>query len=286
MAQFDPRFARDTLLLLAEAAYIPDKTQLTLPPNYTVVGPISLDKPKLVASFAAAIKPRPSLLAALQASPDIFGWIFQDASMGTVVASFRGTSNLKDWATDFDFFPEPYRLVPDYGTVHQGFQLVYISLMASVKSLLQQAKPNCKRLILTGHSLGAALSVIAAPDILHNCGLSVAPEVQNFAGPRAAHSDFARAFDVEIDACFRVVNQWDIVPQLPPPLALFEHVGAAVRLDGGFTLDELVAHSMEKSYGPGLTKLLPPPGGPAIAPIAVSAISRSQPNAMLIGREP
>lgn len=83
----------------------------------------------------------------------------------------------------------------------------------------------------------------------------MAPEVQNFAGPRAGLLDYAKKFGAEIDTYFRVVNEWDIVPQLPPP-GIFEHVGTEVKVDGGFTLDELVAHSMEKSYGPGLLKLI------------------------------
>lgn len=141
-------------------------------------------------------------------------------------------------------------------------------------------------MILTGHSLGAALSERAAPDLLHNTDLGVLPEVQNFAGPRVGDSDFAGVFDMEIDTCFRVVNLWDIVPQVPPPLALFEHVGVAVKVDGGFTLDELVAHSLERSYGPGLEKLQSQPGGES-KPLAAAATAAFRfPNEMLIGREP
>ena len=120
---------------------------------------------------------------------------------------------------------------------------------------------------------------------MHNSGLSVSPEVHNFAGPRAGHHDFASLFDVEIDVCFRIVNLWDIVPQLPPPLALFEHVGMAVKVDGGFTLNELVAHSLEKSYGPGLQKLIPPPGALPKTITAMTNAAIAFPDEPLIGRE-
>ncbi len=106
--------------------------------------------------------------------------------------------------------------------------------------------------------------------------------MHNFAGPRAGHHDFASIFDVQIDVCFRVVNTWDIVPCLPPPLALFEHVGLAVHVDGGFTMNELVAHSMEKSYAPGLAKLIPQ----ATAQIKTAAAALSFSTDMMIGREP
>jgi predicted lipase len=255
MARFDPRFAHDTLLLLAEAAYIANPGELKLPANYAVVGQITVDQPRLAALFRATANPRANLLARVQATANAFGWVFQDVQAETVVVAFRGTSDLKDWKDDFDVLPEAYRPVENYGTVHQGFQLVYQSLADSVERLLEAAKLDSKRLILTGHSLGAALSELAAPDILHHSGLGVTPEVQNFAGPRVGLPDFAKAFSAEIGTCFRVVNEWDIVPQLPPP-GLFEHVGTEVKVDGGFTLDELVAHSMEKSYGPGLLKLI------------------------------
>jgi len=172
--------------------------------------------------------------------------------------------------------------VPNYGTVHKGFQAVYQVVRDSMLNEIRSANQTFTRLIVTGHSLGAALSELAAPDLLHNGGLAVVPEVQNFAGPRAGHHDFAGIFDVQIDTCFRVDNAWDIVPHLPPPLVLFEHVGAAVRVNGGFTLDELTAHGLEKSYGPALAKLAPQAGAPLkTASIAATSFA----DEMLIGRE-
>jgi triacylglycerol lipase len=194
-------------------------------------------------------------------------------------SAFRGTVSLGDWLHDFDFLSVPYEPVANYGTVHQGFQAVYQVVRESMLAEIHSADPKFTRLIVTGHSLGAALSELAAPDLLHNGGLAVVPEVQNFAGPRCGHHDFASSFDAQIGTCFRVVNAWDIVPHLPPPLALFEHVGAAARVNGGFTLDELTAHSMEKSYAPGLAKLVPQAG----APMKTAAMSGDE---MLIGREP
>ena len=147
---------------------------------------------------------------------------------------------------------------------------------------VRSADQKFTRLIVTGHSLGAALCELATPDLLHNGNVALVPEVQNFAGPRCGHHDFENSFDAEINACFRVVNAWDIVPQLPPPLALFEHVGAAVRVNGGFTLDELTAHSLEKSYAPGLAKLMPQ----AVELRREGVAARTIVPEMLIGREP
>ena len=287
MSSFDPQFALDVLLPLAEAAYVADEDQLSLPQGFSVVGQIRLDKAKMTAMVAQAA-PSPhqaTLLAQLQASSNAFGWVVQNTTTQTVAVTFRGTSDLDDWLRDFDFLAVPYTPVAKYGLVHQGFQSVYVSLASSVQSLLQQVRAECKRLIVTGHSLGAALSELAAPDLLHNANISVAPEVYNFAGPRVGQVDFANIFDVQIDVCFRVVNMWDIVPSLPPSLALYEHVGLAVKLDGGFTLDELVAHSLEKSYAPGLQKFIPNPTAQPKALMAIPAAASAFPNQMLVGRE-
>jgi triacylglycerol lipase len=262
MSSFDPQFAHDILLLLAEAAYVADPTKLNLPPNYSLVGQIAVDPAQAAAlsTYAALLPGHRDLITRMRAESDVFGWVVENTQTKTLAVSFRGTSNAEDWLKDFDIFPTPYKPVANYGTVHQGFQEVYLAVADSVRALVQKATAGFTRLILTGHSLGAAVAVVAAPDGLHNFGLNVAPEVQNFAGPRAGHRDFASNFDVDIDVCFRVVNQWDLVPHVPPTLALFEHAGLAVRVDGGFTLDEFIAHSLPQSYGPGLLKLYPQAG--------------------------
>jgi predicted lipase len=83
----------------------------------------------------------------------------------------------------------------------------------------------------------------------------IVPSLHTYAGPRSGQPSFADKFDKLVKACFRVVNRWDIVPQLPPVVALYRHVGVEVQVDGGFTLDLAKAHSLELSYRPGLERL-------------------------------
>ena len=288
MSRFDPEFAHDVLIPIAEAAYLPALQPDSLPTGYEPVGPLRVNQIRAAAITAeampsAAPAPHVALMQSMRKDGDTFGWVVQNTQTQTLVVSFRGTVSLADWLHNFDWLPAQYEPVPDYGTVHKGFQAVYNIVRDSVFAQIRNADQKFTRLIVTGHSLGAALSELAAPDLLHNGGLAVVPEVQNFAGPRAGHHDFASIFDTQIDACFRVVNAWDIVPHLPPPLALFEHVGQAVRVNGGFTLDELIAHSMEHSYAPGLAKLVPQ----ATARLRTAAVAAgSDLDEMLIGREP
>jgi triacylglycerol lipase len=292
MSTFDPRYAHDVLLPLAEAGYVTG-TPTGLPANFSVVGPITVDPNHAsviaaaasLAAPAAPVAPEVKWVARMIASGGRgFGWLFQNTQDHVVVISFRGTVSPDDRLHDFDALPTAYAPIPNYGTVHKGFQEVYMVVRDSVFAQLQAANQGYTRLVVIGHSLGAAVSELAAPDLLRNAGVKVEPEVQNFAGPRVGHHDFSSIFDVEIDTCFRVVNIWDIVPHVPPTLALFEHVGLAVRVDGGFTLDELVAHSMPKSYDPGLAKLIPPPGQQLALKAAATAVA-SFPSEMAIGRE-
>jgi len=289
MATFDPQFAHDILLPIAEAAYLQTLASDSLPSDYTVVGQITADTNKAQALAATAPANHQAMIQNLMSDGNFFGWVVENTQAKIAVVAFRGTLDLEDWLHNIDVLLTSYQPVANYGTVHKGFQLYYMTVRDSVLSLLKQIDSSCNRLIVTGHSLGAALSELAAPDIFHNgqignASISLVPEVQNFAGPRVGQHDFASIFDVQIDVCFRVVNIWDIVPNVPPPL-IFEHAGLAVRIDGGFTLDELVAHSLEKSYGPGLLKLIPASG----APLPVTAIPNAAtaiPNGVLIGREP
>jgi predicted lipase len=286
MSTFDPQYAHDVLIPIAEAAY-DNNLPIDLPSNFSVVGQIVVDPAKVAMALAAAVAgaaaPHMLMIQRMRASGDGFGWVVENKVDHTLVICFRGTQSAEDWLHDFDFLPSAYEPVANYGTVHKGFQEVYKVVRGSVFNLLGRADKGFTRLIVSGHSLGAAVSELAAPDLLQNGGITLTPEVQNFAGPRAGHHDFASIFDVQIDVCFRVVNTWDIVPRLPPPLALFEHVGLAVHVDGGFTLDELVAHSMDKSYAPGLAKLIPLA---ATQMKTASAAALSLSSDMMIGREP
>jgi triacylglycerol lipase len=286
MAAFAPQFAHEILLKFAEAAYRQSLNPATdLPAGYVIVGQITADPAVATQPMATSPIQRQQLLAALAASGPGFGWVAQNVSDGTAIATFRGTQSADDWLHNLDFILAAYQPIPSAGMVHAGFQLYYMAIRSSLLSLLAKVAPTCRRLILTGHSLGAALSELAAPDVLHNLNTRWQPEVQNFAGPRVAQSDFVNVFDAQIDVCFRVVNIWDLVPNVPPPL-IFEHVGLAVTIDGGFTLNELQAHGLQQSYGPGLLKLIPAAAAMPTAILAVPAATISFPKVPLIGRVP
>lgn len=221
---FDPGFALDTMLPLAEAAY---------------------DLSKLPADW--------KLIAAIE--PGAFGFV---AARGAVTAiAFRGTETKGEWLEDFDGLAVPNKF--GRGMVHQGFQDQYEMLRASILAALPQDLLHGP-LWITGHSLGAALATLCASDaqLVGRCGGTLA---YTWAGPRVGWHDYAGWFETQVPSFFRIVNEWDAVPRLPPSANGYEHVGTEVRVDGGrpkLDADFLkTAHNLELSYRPGVAGLLP-----------------------------
>jgi len=254
---FHADFALCVMLPLAEAAYAvmnqPGAVP-TLPPGFKMTGLIQADE-----TLRQAILNLPNQSNVAKAMMDdsgIFGLMGQNPATKTAFVAFRGTQTFDDWVGDFDAMFEPYKFVPNAGHVHVGFQSIYDALHDSVAAGIGAAIEGCDNLLVTGHSLGGALAVVSAPDLAKN--LKLLPELSTFAGPAAGLSDFARFFDLTIPSCYRVVNFWDLVPRLPPqiPVGLYEQTGTSVNIDPGFML-AVEAHSLEKSYTPGLLKLLP-----------------------------
>ena len=252
---FDKQFALNTTLPLAEAAYdIADGKSPLLPPGYTLIGPIKIDANKSKLLMKRAALPQQRVMRAFLDEGHVGGLVTRNDQLKTLAISFRGTRTPEEWLKDFDFVPADYTPVKNWGRVHQGFQLVYLSMQASLEGLVRSAVGGCTDVWITGHSLGGAVAVLSAPDLAINM-TKIVPRLHTYAGPRSGQPSFADKFDKLVKTCFRVVNRWDIVPQLPPVLAQYQHVGVEVQVDGGFTLDLAKAHSLELSYRPGLQRL-------------------------------
>ena len=254
---FDAVFARDVALPLAAAAYdVMSGPPAALPAGFVQTALIKADDIMLAAKtnqYAA--------VAAMAKDTDIFGLMGRDPTTRTAFVSFRGSSDLSDWLADFDAIPTAYLPLTAFGEVATGFQIVYQTVRNSVATNLAAASAGCDNILITGHSLGAALAVLAAPDIFRKMPPNVIePRLITFAGPRVGLTAFASAFNKLIESCFRVVNYLDIVPQVPP--APYVHVGAEVAIDSGGAVDWGHRHSLG-AYRDGLNALIGPgsPGG-------------------------
>jgi hypothetical protein len=148
---------------------------------------------------------------------------------GQVILAFRGTQagDPTDLFTDADFRPEKREPFP--GLVHAGFARSFLDLRPELKAFLD-APPATPPLVLTGHSLGAALATLAA---------SAAPgcHLITFGSPRVGDADFVegcRPAQVE-----RYVDCCDVVTMLPPENVLgYAHLGQMRYIDHHGVLHE------------------------------------------------
>ncbi|HTM85545.1 MAG TPA: lipase family protein, partial [Mycobacterium sp.] len=247
---FSASHARTVALPLAQAAYtVMTGARPALPPGFSQTAVIEAD-PAHLSSL-----PDQHPAAAMAKDTNIFGLMGHNTASRTAFISFRGSSDVADWIADIDFIPTEYdpvagfmrrsqlrlssvepRWTAGFGQVHAGFQGVYGCVRGSVAANLPAATDGCDQILITGHSLGAALAVLAAPDVARGMPPNtVEPRLTTFGGPRVGLPDFATAFDADIECCYRVVNFLDIVPLVPPPP--YVHVGAEIAVDSGGAVD-------------------------------------------------
>ncbi|MFY4777290.1 lipase family protein [Metabacillus sp. RGM 3146] len=140
-----------------------------------------------------------------------FGFILE--SDQCAVISFRGTQSDPDWIADANIGQTVYPYA-DAGKVHKGFLSIYESCRETVMEALK-AVPSHKQLLITGHSLGAALATLCALDVYENTDFP-SPLMYTFGGPRVGDQSFVNVFQQTAIQYLRFVNLSDLVPLLPP----------------------------------------------------------------------
>ena len=235
-------------------------------PQATSTSPLPIAIPEGSAAVAPAAEGAPTTTASSAIAPttpapapkpvdvhDRFGWVCRKDDR--LMITFRGTQTPGDWLHNLDFIGEPYLPVAGRGTVHQGFQLVYYAIRKNLLAIVNQMGVGCTEVLITGHSLGGALATLAMPDILNQpFATNISPILYNVASPRVGHSDFQSYFDSHVNVSYRIVNQWDVVPHVPPALAGYVHIGNQLNIDSGFSFDVVHNHVLDTGYAPGMTK--------------------------------
>ncbi|MBA0845848.1 hypothetical protein Goarm_023118 [Gossypium armourianum] len=191
-----------------------------------------------------------------------------------IVVAWRGTVTRLEWIADLMDFLKPISSnkipCPDSTVkVESGFLDLYADkevncrfckfsareqILTEVKRLLEIYQLEELSLTITGHSLGSALAILNAYDIVET-GLNVLQDsravpvsVFSFSGPRVGNVRFKERMEVLGVKVLRVVNVHDIVPKSPglffnenvSPLLMkmaerlpwsYSHVGVELSLD-------------------------------------------------------
>lgn len=136
------------------------------------------------------------------------GYVISKDDMTVVV--FRGTDDRFDWFTNLS----DADIQTPHGAIHRGFYNSYQPLKPQIVKLIKAANP--KHLWITGHSLGGALAVVCAYDLVANEKQHVDGLI-TFGQPMIARRNLAAFVDKALLGKFaHYVNDADIVPRVPP----------------------------------------------------------------------
>ncbi|WP_346837562.1 lipase family protein [Microbulbifer sp. SAOS-129_SWC] len=122
------------------------------------------------------------------------------------VIVIRGTDNLRNAGEDADYVESENPRLGIY--VHRGFDQTAIQIYRALLPQLDKRLP----VLLTGHSLGAAISTLLMM-YLHEDGFTLGPSI-NFGQPKVTNK--AGAAKYHFLPLLRVVDENDLVPLVPP----------------------------------------------------------------------
>jgi hypothetical protein len=134
---------------------------------------------------------------------------------GATLLSFRGTQpdSAVNIATDLRASTVPWP--ESAGRVHHGFARALRAVRPKIDECLAKSGADRSGLLVTGHSLGAALATLAATIWTPNWLVTLG-------SPRVGEEEFIKT--VRAANKVRLVDCCDVVTQVPPPIAGYMHL--------------------------------------------------------------
>lgn len=139
-----------------------------------------------------------------------------------IIIVFRGSDEIEDWGINVRVYQNEFN---DNGKVHRGFRKAYLSVR---EELFCKLENNTLPAFITGHSLGAALAILATSEI---CEKAYFNACYTFGSPRIGNPDFVNS--IQTEAIYRIVNNSDVITTIPIDFAniIYQHIGKAILID-------------------------------------------------------
>lgn len=169
-----------------------------------------------------------------------------------IFVSLRGTWDLDEWEEDFRFGFREYPNI-ESAKVEAGFYAIYKSLVTSkgdsfMRYLADLVMAEGKELIVTGHSLGAALASIVA-------GVIGAKHLVTYGSPMVGNFVFTTWLSDRISNVYRYANAHDFVTKVPVSQLGYCHIGSQITLyPEGISIFDLSGNHILPTYIKALSK--------------------------------
>lgn len=155
----------------------------------------------------------------------------------SLFVGFRGSSNIQNWLDNLQIkqiTPYDNKLI----AVDDGFYKIYNALKNDLYTHLNKfvTKYNTNDVLLTGHSLGAAIATLFAFDFCYYTQPYHVYSLITFGSPRVGNNDFSNYMHGCNISSTRVTHYYDVVPHVPEELLGYKHVSHEIWYDRPNTL--------------------------------------------------
>ena len=177
--------------------------------------------------------PMPRIVQCAATGTQAFVVEYDDA----IIIAFRGTTDVRDWLTNAEFWRTRLTFGSSAMEIHAGFLIGIESVNWELRdAVIGKNKP----IYITGHSLGGALAQLCALRFLQS-GQSV-KGVYTYAQPRVGNAAFRSFYNAWLGfITWRFCAAGDLVPLLPgiftPPFDGYRHAGHEVFLSNGIHIN-------------------------------------------------
>ena len=144
----------------------------------------------------------------------------------TIYIVFQGSNGKSDWKDNFNFYKKSSKIIPYSNKksklkVNKGFIEQYKKVRETIQNIIQYN--NYEKVIVTGHSLGGALSILCSVDLQYN--YDITPYCFSFANPNVGNKYFSESFLKRI-SIFQSFKNWnDVVCNVPLQILGYKDLG-------------------------------------------------------------